>query len=282
MYIIEKGVLNNSSIYFHTPSSIARSIFFYIICAGEFFCDGNYRVERETYHSYLIMYIKKGSGVVSAENRTWQVNADDVVILNCHKPHLYYTKTGWDTLWVHFDGNSSKEFFELINSRTGNVLSLEDSIVVPHCLSMILEGYRHNKPLPEAVVSCHIHRMLTEILLLASSGAETQTRSINPVLDAITYIHANFHRRVTLKELAESVKVSPYHFSRLFKKETGYSPYEYVIKTRIDHAKVLLKKTDLSVKEIAYEVGFNSESNFINAFHSRLGLTPNEFRNTPV
>jgi len=282
MYTIEKGVLKNSDIYFHTPSNIARSLFFFIICAGEFFCDGNYRVERETYNSFLIMYIRKGNGFVSAENRTYQANAGDVVILDCHRPHLYYTKTGWETLWVHFDGNISKELFELIYNRVGNVLPAGNSILIPHCISVILESFRKNRPLPEAVVSCHIHRMLTEMLLLASNGAEPQTGSINPVLDAITHIHANFHRRITLNELAESVKISPYHFSRLFKKETGYSPYEYVLKTRIDHAKVLLKKTELSVKEIAFKVGFNSESNFINTFSSRLGLTPNEFRSTPV
>lgn len=282
MHIREKGVLENSRIYFHTPSNIAKSLFFYMISAGEFYCNENYRVERETFYSYLIMYVKKGNGIVSVDNRTFQAHANDVVMLNCHKPHLYYTDTGWETVWLHFDGSSSKNIFELLYSRFGVVLSMEDSLVVQHCLSMILEGFRHNKPLPEAVVSCHIHRMLTEMFLMSSNSADLPANRINPVLDAITYIHSNFNRKITLEELAANVKVSTFHFSRVFKKETGYSPYEYVIKTRIDQAKVLLKRTGASVKEIAYEVGFNSESNFINTFHASVSLTPNEFRNTPL
>lgn len=282
MTIHEKGVLENSRMYFHTPSNIAKSLFFYMICAGEFYCNENYRVERKTFHSFLIMYVKKGNGIVSVDNRTFQVHANDVVILNCHKPHLYYTNTGWETLWLHFDGGSSKNIFELLYNRVGVVLSMEDSLVVQHCLSMILEGFRHNKPLPEAVVSCHIHRILTEMLLMSSNSAEMAANRINPVLDAIAYIQANFNRRITLDELAANVSISPFHFSRIFKKETGYSPYEYVIKTRIDKAKILLKKTGSSVKEIAYEVGFNSESNFINTFHTSVSLTPSEFRNTPL
>lgn len=88
--------------------------------------------------------------------------------------------------------------------------------------------------------------------------------------------------KLTIEKLAAYVNISPFHFSRIFKKETGYSPYEYIIKTRIDKAKTLLKKTKLGIKEIAFEVGFNSEANFSNTFHMNVNMTPKEFRNTPL
>jgi len=278
----EGGVLSNSSIFFHTPSSIAKSAFFYLKCAGEFYCDGSYNVERDTYYSYLIMYVRKGNGTVFFDNRTYPVCANDVVILNCHQPHQYYTDTGWETLWLHFDGNSSSELFDLIYNRAGAVVPMGESKTVHRYLSSIVESFKNNKPLPEALISCHIHRMLVEILLLSSGTEEGGIDSINPVLDAVSYIQTNFSRRLTVGEIAGYVNISPFHFSRLFKKEMGYSPYEYIIKTRIDHAKALLKNTKLTVKEISYLVGFNSESNFVNTFHESVSLTPNEFRNTPV
>lgn len=282
MYIPEKGVLSNSGIYFHTPSNTAKSAFFYTVCAGAFYCNQDYRVERETFRSYLIMYIKSGRGYVSFNDRTCKVQANDVVFLNCHHPHLYYTDTGWETLWLHFDGNSSKDFFEYFYNRTGVSISMGESLIVYRYLAMIIEGFMRSKPLPEVLVSSHIHRMLAELLLLSSNDVDCRMDKGSPVLDAVTYIGANFGRRITVDELAAHVRISPYHFSRMFKKATGYAPYEYIIKTRIDHAKVLLKKTRRNVKEIAYEVGFNSESNFVNTFHESVGLTPNEFRNTPV
>ncbi|MBC7959424.1 MAG: helix-turn-helix transcriptional regulator [Vallitaleaceae bacterium] len=282
MYLPEKGVLNNSNFYFHTPSNTAKSSYFYMTCAGEFFCDGDYKVERETFHSYLLMYVKKGSGVVSMNNKTYPVQANDLVLLNCHKPHHYYTSTGWETLWLHFDGNASKNFFELLNNRFGYVLAMGGSPIVSRHLTMIVEGFKLDKPLPEVLVSSYIHRMLTELMLISSNLTDYSGDTNSPVIDAMTYIHLNYKGKITVEELATYVNVSVFHFSRVFKKETGYSPYEYIIKTRIDHAKALLKQTKLTIKEISYEIGFNSESNFVNTFRQSVSLTPNEFRHTPM
>jgi AraC family transcriptional regulator len=282
MYTMEKGVLRNSGIYFHTPSTTARTSYFYLNCAGEFFCNGDYRVERETYHSFLIMYIRKGSGFVSFNNRTFNVCENDAVILDCHQRHSYYTNTGWETLWIHFDGNSGRDFFEQIYARSGAVISMGESITVYRYLSMIINGFRDNRPLHEALVSSHIHRMLAEMLMISSSSTDYSSDRNSTVIDAIMYINTNFNRWITVNDLADCVKLSLFHFSRVFKKETGYSPYEYIIKTRIDHAREYLKRTRLTVKEISFAVGFKSESNFVNTFRKCVNLTPNEFRNTPV
>lgn len=282
MYIPEKGVLENSSFFFHTPSNTARSVFYYMTCAGEFFCDSDYYVERETFHSYLIMYIKSGNGFVSVNNRLQPVKSNDVVFLNCHRHHIYYTDSGWETLWLHFDGNSSKEFHELLNNRFESVLDICESLVIPRLLSMIIDGYKCRKSLPEALVSSYIHRMLSELLMISSNMQKLSEEKMSLVLEAVTFIQSNYMEKLTVPQLADYVNMSLFHFSRVFKKETGYAPYEYIIKTRIDHAKGLLKKSNKNVKEIAYEVGFNSESNFVNTFRDSVKLTPNEFRRTPI
>lgn len=282
MYIPEKGVQENSSFYFFTPGNLAKSMFFYMISAGDFYCNEDYHVQRDNYNSFLIMFVKKGRGTVSFSGRNYPAAENDVVLLNCHQPHAYYTNSGWETLWIHFDGNTSRQFFDLIFSRSGCVISLGASVTIPRYLNMIMDGFKHSKPSSEPIISCYIQRMLTELLLLSSSFSEEKPNKINPVFDAITYIDENFKRKITLQIVASHVNLSPFHFSRLFKKETGYSPYEYILIKRIDHAKFLLKKANINIKEIAYESGFSSESNFIYLFHNTVGSTPGEFRNTPI
>ena len=66
-----------------------------------------------------------------------------------------------------------------------------------------------------------------------------------------------------VQKLADEVHMSKSHFSRVFKQQTGFSPYDYVLISRLNRAKDLLQKTEMSVASIAYETGFNSESNFI-------------------
>ena len=96
--------------------------------------------------------------------------------------------------------------------------------------------------------------------------------------DAIQYIRANIGKPVTLDELAKVAKLSPYYFSHCFKRQSGFSPMEYVINTRVDRAKILLARTSKSVEEIAYEVGYSSSSSFINLFVKREGVSPARYR----
>jgi len=82
-----------------------------------------------------------------------------------------------------------------------------------------------------------------------------------------------------LDELSNNVGVSKYHLSRLFKKFTGYSPYEYLMNYRINESKKLLKTTNLPIYQIADRVGFNSSSHYIKIFKKNEEVTPLQFRN---
>ena len=82
---------------------------------------------------------------------------------------------------------------------------------------------------------------------------------------------------IGVQDAAAAVSLSPSHFSRQFKARTGYSPYEYIVLRRIDKAKYMLASTELSVKEIAYATGYNSEENFIHSFRKTLALRPESF-----
>lgn len=280
MSTMEKGILHNSCAYFHTPSQLAKSMFFYLICAGHYYCDSSYHVQRNSLDSFLLMYIKEGEGTISFDGRTLPAKAGDIVLLNCYKPHSYKA-VKWETLWCHFDGNVSAEFFDLIFHSAGCVFSLNDSQVIPKYLTEIIETFKKGSMLNEPLLSCNIQRMLAELHIISSEyshDAKDQTNSVK----AITYIKNNYDRKISLHDLANHVCMSVYYFSRVFKKSTGYSPYEYITMIRLNRAKNLLKTTKLSIKEIAFKIGFNSEANFITCFKQHHKFTPNEFRKMPL
>ena len=72
--------------------------------------------------------------------------------------------------------------------------------------------------------------------------------------------------------------MSPYYFSRLFKRCLQQSPHEYILTLRLDKAKYLLTSTNQTIAEISQEVGFLSDTGFINAFKNRVGISPGKFR----
>ena len=79
------------------------------------------------------------------------------------------------------------------------------------------------------------------------SPPEKQIQQDNPIEQAIRYIHSNIGQDISLKQLADIARLSPYYFSHRFKEQTGFAPLEYVINTRLDRAKVLLARTSKSV-----------------------------------
>jgi AraC-like DNA-binding protein len=254
-----------------------KSAFFHLLCAGHFFCDRSYKVEREYFDSFLLMSIKSGKAYVEYEGKRTLAKAGDVVILDCKKHHSYGALDNLETLWIHFDGNISPDFFQMLYGRNGCVIGLKDDIIFLKTLSTIISNYEKDDPLPEVTISCHIHKLLAE-LLLSFSNKEAITSQDDVINDVIEFIKKSYSEKLTLNDLSKVACLSPYHLSRIFKERTGYSPYEYILMVRMNHAKHLLKSSDLQIKAIAFRTGFFSESNFTVSFKSQIGITPREFR----
>ncbi len=277
----EKGVLPDSDYYFPSSGSLTKSLFFYPVCIGDFICNESYSVKRKSYNSFLLMYIKSGSGRVAFNDKTYNVSEGSIVFLDCYRHHEYGTSKGWKTLWLHFDGSNSRAYYDFIYNKIGCVIPLYGKNVIPNILTAMLNGYRSEAPVPEPLICCHIQQMLSELIISTADGNFSARVENSPVSEAIGYIELNYSKKISLAQITNRVNLSPFYFSRQFKKETGYSPYEYIIKIRLENAKSMLKNSNLHIKEIAYNCGFSSESNFVYCFHRNVGISPKEFRNTP-
>lgn len=108
----------------------------------------------------------------------------------------------------------------------------------------------------------------------------TYTNGLEPAqLRRVTdFLRANLDQKVTLEQLAELVGVSQFHFARLFKRSTGLSPHQYLIKIRVEQAKDLLLNRNLSIADVAHAVGFTDQSHLTNHFKSLLGISPGKYR----
>ncbi len=98
------------------------------------------------------------------------------------------------------------------------------------------------------------------------------------IFAALEALEARASEDVSLTELAEVAGLSPFHFLRLFKRETGSTPYQWLVKARLRRAVQLLRDTRRPVTAIAFDVGFGDLSNFINTFRRELGCSPSAFR----
>lgn len=103
------------------------------------------------------------------------------------------------------------------------------------------------------------------------------TRVRKDIRRAIDYL-LNSGEDYSLHDVARVANLSPYHFIRVFRSETGRTPYEFLTDSRIDRARALLCDTNLTVTEICYASGFKSPSHFARVFRRVTGLSPTAYR----
>ena len=286
MKSVDIGVLPNSICFSFTPSEIARQLYFFPTWCGHYFCTSRYYMRRDHYPPLLVMYIRKGILNVEYRGETKQAGEGDVVLLDCSEPHYYHAENNLEFLYMHYDGSNAHEITRRIISLHGWLLKREETDAEGRLIrdsrneqvNLLLQDmvylYEHNHAETMFESSMRIYKLF-EILL--SLSLQEQKEEL-PITAAVEYIRANVGRPITLDELAEVAKLSPYYFSHMFKRETGFSPMEYVINTRIEHAKTLLLTTARSVAEIADEVGYASSGSLINLFVKKVGESPKQYR----
>lgn len=277
----ETGVLPKSDLYFSSPSQTAKKLFYYVISAGHFFCEVGYHLVRNNYDSLLITHIIKGTFTfVNGEGKHITAREGDTVILDCFKPHEYYTNDSFESIWVHVSGANSFELFEEIESVSGNLVKCRDAEHVKRLLFRIHDGISRNNPPTELAMSLDIYKVFSELLSTMSIRSKSESSNEDNIESVKAYIFSHLNEGLTVGKLADIVHMSPSHFSRVFKQQTGFSPYDYVLICRLNKAKDYLMKTDMTVAQIADETGFNSESNFIYFFTTNTGMSPRKFRKT--
>ena len=106
-------------------------------------------------------------------------------------------------------------------------------------------------------------------------GGRISPKRLKQVLD---YIEAHLDQQTHLSDLAQAASMSPFYFARLFKNSMGVSPHKYVTMRRIERAKKLLHRSDMSVLEIGIRVGYQDAKHFRVMFRLGVGVSPSEFR----
>ena len=280
MHSKEPLVRKDSQYYVYTPSATAARVYLYPQIIGYFCYEPGYLIRRTRYDNYLLMYVEKGELFIAYEGKEMTARQGQVVLLDCRKPHAYGNRTDQvaEIAWLHYDGKIAKDFYEVITADAGWILTPSNPYPVSHHLMRIYEIFRTSSPLQEADISRRITAMLSTLVGMHSEQFGENT-SAEIVETALAFINEHFREPLTLEMIAANASLSPYYFTRIFSGETGFTPHQYVIATRISYAKYLLQNGNLSVKEIAFMSGFHSESGFCATFRKREGVTPGEYRN---
>ena len=274
MKSVDPGVLSQSTCFSFTPSAIAEKLYFYIPWCGHYFCTSKYFMKRDYYFALLAVYVCQGCLHVQYRNHTYNAVKGDVVLLDCREPHYYHAADGLEFVYMHFDGSNSHEICQHLLRVRGPLIRSSNNILIYNLIYNTVKFYENGEIEHMIDTSMRVYKLIRYL----HENAAYEPHNETPVEKTIHYIRDHIDKKISLRNLAEVANLSEYYFTRYFKEQTGYTPIEYATMAKLDHAKVLLIRTDMTIREIAASVGYHNSNGFTNLFKDKIGCSPQMFR----
>jgi AraC-like DNA-binding protein len=230
---------------------------------------------------YQLLYITKGRGVFYSESRgRHKVKEGEMFLLFPGERHTYRPdeSTGWNEYWIGFNGAIMDEWvkngFFSKESPVFNVGINEEIISLYKKAIMIADAQEANYQQALAGIVCN----LVSMAIYLSRNMDFSKSDISVQINmAKAAVHENIST-ITSEKLAETTCMSYSKFRKIFKEYTGFAPSQYIQEVRINMAKELLTNTSRSIKEIAFELGYDNKDYFFTAFRKVSGMTPAGYR----
>ncbi|MEN8157970.1 MAG: AraC family transcriptional regulator [Bacteroidota bacterium] len=232
---------------------------------------------------YQLVYISSGKGVLETlHGGRFDITSGDGFLLFPGEWHRYQpsVEQGWTENWVGFSGeNSLISSANTLLSRTRPFFRVGNESGVMNLLAKVFDLVKSDMVGSEYLLSGTVMHLLGHLFtLLKRQELNINTRTDEIIVTAKSLMERQFSGKVSLEEIAAHLNISYAWFRKYFKKNTGFSPYDYLLNIRISHARTLLKNSGRSVKEISHRCGFESQQQFSRTFRKKTGQTPLQFR----
>ncbi len=229
------------------------------------------------YHSlYEIYFLEEGNCTYIIDNKLYNVQPGDIVIIPdgvIH--HTKYDNIKHSRILINCARGYIPDSLQSIIS-SGNCFYRNPFIVdeIRKTLEKIENEYNLKDSFSDEIISCCIHSLL--YLLLRNTESCVDIDNSNRIIEqAVAYIKENFSSDIKLSSLAKKFSLSPEHFSRLFKKETGLGFSKYLNSLRLQYAEQLLRSSEgQSITQVAESCGFEDSNYFSKKFKEVYGISP--------
>ncbi|MEP7143465.1 MAG: AraC family transcriptional regulator, partial [Ferruginibacter sp.] len=231
-------------------------------------------------HEYQIIYIIKGEGVFQSSScKPTKVFSGTVILLFPEEWHTYkpVKNTGWDAYWIGFDGSN------IYNLLLNNFFSITNPVLDIGFNEQIAELYKHGleianfqKAAYQQMIAGIVQMLLSHIFYAEKNNSFRDKLVVSLIEKARVIMRDNITNNQTTESVAAELNMSYSWFRRIFKQYTGFSPGQYQMEIKLQKAKELLTGTVMLVKEICFELNFESVSYFVTFFKLKTGMSPTE------
>ena len=230
---------------------------------------------------YQLNYITHGSGIMETREGKFNIRAGSVLVIRPGVWHRYKpnAKSGWREYYIGFDGATANRLLaHPLFDHAQPVLNAGVREELIDTYFKVFDLVTEEHPGFQQIASGLVVKMLG-YLVSFEKQREFQGKPIAAIIeDARFKIRQNVDQHLDMEHMAHEYNIGYSYFRKMFKNYTGVSPHKYHLELKVMRAKELLLVTNKSVKEISYDLGFQTIHYFSRLFKQKVGKSPTEFR----
>lgn len=241
----------------------------------------HHRVRRHGSNEYIFIYCTDGAGAFKYNERSQKILPNQFFIIPKHTKHEYWadSKNPWSIYWMHFDGSMAKYLCDryLENSQKNILIPFEkeridlfNQVFKIFKSDYVSTGMEYANILGLSFLSSFIYSDIEKDVHVTAP-----TNLVDHIMD---FLSENLDKSFKAEDISNKFNYSPSYLFSLFKKRTGYSLIHFFNLKKIQKACEYLNYTDLSVKEIAFRMGFQDPLYFSRLFKKHMGMSPNAYK----
>ena len=232
-------------------------------------------IERDHYECCTVEFIYRGRGFLEIDGHAAALAENQVYFLHKGSCHRYWPDKGdpWHKIFFVVDGALMEYLFRIYGMD--RVYSLPEAPQLRKYFDEMMRVRQRRGALHRSAAII-FHRFLEECHDVVQGGSEPE---LDPVLARLKrYLDSHVEEKVSLAEYCRSQEQSCASLIRKFRKQFGTSPYDYLMQKRVEEARLMLRHSSLSVKEIASRLKFSDPYYFSNYFKRKTGLSPRRYQ----
>ena len=235
--------------------------------------DPEYKITRSPSAKITVFeYVLEGKGEIMLDGKWQTVSAGQIYILRSSEEHRYRSnaKDPYKKIWVNYVADYLAPLLDAYGLTSG-IYESENAKAYFDQLLELTKSATVSKNTHFSIAEC-VHRIIHAVATerLAEKTDEYRIREA---------LNASVYEKLSLEDLAAKLHISKSNVIRVFKKSYGVTPYEYLLTLKIATAKLLLRDTKMTVKEISDRLHISDEHYFSSLFLARVGMRPKDYRN---
>ena len=252
-----------------------------VVCGGCEHCQPNYRIDRSNFPFYSIEFVARGKGTVILKDKEYSLFAGRVFSYGPGIAHVITTEVD-DPLvkyFVDFIGSDASRMLRKFGPAPGCVVQVASPEVILQIFEDLIKNGQTDSPYTLLLCKTFLEQLILKIAETSIVEHPRTTASFYTYQSSREVIEKNFLTLRSLDQIAEECNIDSAYLCRLFKRFGNRSPYQYLMRMKMNFAAKRLQSTNSSVKEIAFELGFSDPFHFSRVFKRIFGISPSTFKN---